>query len=42
MLLGTKLWAAAHLLANGNVADVFLFGGFLVWATLCPSRRETP
>ena len=35
MLLGTKLWAAAHLLANGNVADVLLFGGFLVWATLC-------
>ena len=35
MLLGTKVWAAAHLLANGNVADVLLFGGFLVWATLC-------
>ena len=35
MLLGTKIWAAAHLLANGNVADVLLFGGFLVWATLC-------
>lgn len=35
MLLGTKLWAAAHLLANGNVADVLLFGGFLVWAILC-------
>jgi len=35
MLLGTKLWAAAHLLANGNVADVLLFGGFLIWATLC-------
>lgn len=35
MLLGTKIWAAAHLLANGNVADVLLFGGFLVWAILC-------
>ena len=35
MLLGTKVWAAAHLLANGNVADVLLFGGFLVWAILC-------
>jgi len=35
MLLGTQIWAAAHLLANGNVADVLLFGGFLVWATLC-------
>ena len=26
---------AAHLLANGNVADVVLFGSFLVWAVLC-------
>lgn len=32
MLVATKLWAAAHLLANGNVADVVLFGGFLAWA----------
>ena len=35
MLLGTKTWALAHLLANGNLADVLLFGGFLVWAVLC-------
>ena len=34
MLLGTKVWAAAHLLANGNVADVLLFGSFLIWAIL--------
>lgn len=34
MLLGTKLWAAAHLLANGTLADVILFGGFLLWAAL--------
>jgi uncharacterized membrane protein len=34
MLLATKLWAAAHLLANGMLADVFLFGGFLVWAVV--------
>ena len=32
MLLATKLWAAAHLLANGSLADVLLFGGFLAWA----------
>lgn len=32
MLLATKLWATSHLLANGNVADVLLFGGFLAWA----------
>ena len=35
MLLGTKTWALAHLLANGNLADVLLFGGFLAWAVLC-------
>lgn len=32
MVAGVKLWALAHLLANGNLADVALFGGFLVWA----------
>ncbi|WP_347332252.1 NnrU family protein [Marinimicrobium locisalis] len=32
MVLGTKIWAFAHLLANGTVADVLLFGAFLVWA----------
>jgi uncharacterized membrane protein len=32
MLLATKFWAAAHLLANGTLADVLLFGGFLIWA----------
>jgi uncharacterized membrane protein len=32
MLLAVKFWALAHLLANGSLADVLLFGGFLVWA----------
>lgn len=32
MLLAVKLWAAAHLLANGTLADVLLFGGLLAWA----------
>jgi len=32
MLLATKLWATAHLLANGTLLDVLLFGGFLAWA----------
>jgi len=32
MLLAVKFWAVAHLLANGALADVLLFGGFLVWA----------
>jgi uncharacterized membrane protein len=31
-LVATKLWAAGHLLANGMLADVLLFGTFLVWA----------
>lgn len=31
-ILGVKLWAFAHLLSNGNVADVLLFGGFLAWS----------
>jgi len=32
MLAAVKLWAFAHLLANGNLADVLLFGSFLAWA----------
>lgn len=32
MIFGVLLWAAAHLLANGTVADLLLFGGFLLWA----------
>lgn len=34
MVLGIKAWALAHLLANQTLADVLLFGGFLVWAAL--------
>jgi len=32
MLVAVKAWALAHLLSNGMLADVLLFGGFLVWA----------
>ena len=32
MLLGTILWSAGHLLANGDQASAILFGSFLVWA----------
>jgi uncharacterized membrane protein len=32
MYAGVKLWAFAHLLSNGRLADVILFGSFLVWA----------
>jgi uncharacterized membrane protein len=34
MLAGTKVWAFAHLISNGTLADVALFGGFLAWAVL--------
>lgn len=34
MLVAVKLWAFAHLLANGMAADVLLFGSFLLWAVL--------
>ena len=44
MLVATKLWALAHLLANGNLADVLLFGSFLVWAVVdrISLKRRTP
>jgi uncharacterized membrane protein len=32
MVLGVKVWAFAHLISNGTLADVVLFGSFLVWA----------
>ena len=34
MALGVKLWALAHLLANGTLADIILFGSFLLWSVL--------
>jgi len=34
MILGVKTWAIAHLLANGRLGDVVLFGAFLLWAIL--------
>jgi uncharacterized membrane protein len=42
MVAGVKLWALAHLLANGRPGDVVLFGAFLVWAVLdfVSSRRR--
>jgi uncharacterized membrane protein len=34
MVLGVKVWAFAHLLANNTLADTVLFGAFLLWAVL--------
>lgn len=45
MVLGVKVWALAHLLANHTLADVLLFGGFLLWAVLdfrAARRRAAP
>jgi uncharacterized membrane protein len=45
MLLAVKIWAAAHLLANGTLADALLFGGFLIWAVadrISVKRRAAP
>ncbi len=44
MVLAVKLWAVAHLLANGMLADVLLFGGFLAWAVAerISMKRRTP
>ena len=32
MLAGIKLWALSHLLANGDLGSIILFGSFLAWA----------
>lgn len=44
MLLATIIWSACHLLGNGTLSDILLFGGFLVWACLAlfSSLRRTP
>ena len=34
MLAAVKAWALSHLLVNGTLADVLLFGSFLAWAVV--------
>lgn len=34
MILGVKVWAFSHLVVNNTLADLVLFGAFLVWAVL--------
>ena len=34
MTAGVALWATGHLIASGRLADVVLFGAFLVWASI--------
>ena len=42
MVAAVKIWAFAHLLSNGTLADVVLFGAFLAWAVAdyIASRRR--
>ncbi|HEY8025130.1 MAG TPA: NnrU family protein [Burkholderiaceae bacterium] len=42
MVAGVKIWALAHLLANGTLNDIVLFGAFLVWSVVlfAVSRRR--
>lgn len=45
MLVSIKIWALAHLLANGDTASVLLFGSFLIWAVfdrISVKRRAAP
>ena len=45
MLVGVKLWAFAHLLANGDLGSIILFGSILAWAVydrITLKRRADP
>ncbi|MEM7191123.1 MAG: NnrU family protein, partial [Pseudomonadota bacterium] len=42
---GLKIWAIAHLLVNGDLSSVVLFGGLLAWAVVAligTNRRDGP
>ncbi len=44
-LTGVKIWAVAHLLVNGDLASIVLFGGLLAWAVIAvigTKRRDGP
>lgn len=42
MVAGVKIWAFSHLIANGTLADVLLFGSFMIWAiaSFASARRR--
>ena len=45
MLVGVKVWALAHLLVNGDLGSLILFGTFLAWAVydrIAVKRRGDP
>jgi uncharacterized membrane protein len=43
MILAVKTWALAHLLANGDLGSIIMFGTFLAWAVVAfmSMRRRT-
>ena len=43
-LLAVKIWALSHLLSNGTLADLLLFGSFLLWAGIdrASMKRRVP
>lgn len=43
-LVAVKVWAIAHLLVNGTLSDIVLFGSFLAWAVAdrISLKRRTP
>jgi uncharacterized membrane protein len=45
MLVGVKTWAVAHLIANGDLGGILLFGSVLAWAVydrISLKRRSDP
>ena len=45
MLVGVKTWAIAHLISNGDLGSIVLFGSFLAWAAydrITLKRRSDP
>ena len=45
MLVGIKLWAVAHLISNGDLGSIILFGSLLAWAVydrITLKRRSDP
>jgi uncharacterized membrane protein len=45
LLVGTKLWALAHLMSNGDLGSIILFGAILGWAVfdrITLKRRTDP
>jgi uncharacterized membrane protein len=45
MLVGVKTWAVAHLISNGDLGSIVLFGSILAWAVydrITLKRRSDP